>query len=54
MIGGCPGGGGETPSRTGPATGQRCQLRGPLVPWRDRETTACGSQSNRGGWCDVR
>lgn len=54
MIAGCPGGAGETPCRTGPETGRRSQLRGPLVPWRGRETTACGSQSNRVRWCDMR
>ncbi len=54
MIGGSPGGVGETRSRTGPATGRWSQLRGPLAPWLGRGTSACGSQSNRSRWCDVR
>lgn len=45
MRAGCLGGGEETLSRRGPATGQRSQLRGPLGPWLGREMSACGSQS---------
>lgn len=54
MRAGCLGGGEETLSRRGPATGQRSQLRGPLGPWLGREMSACGSQSIECRWCDTR
>lgn len=42
----------EKLSRTGQETGRRSQLHGPLVLLHGREMSACGSQSNKGGWSD--